>query len=313
MIHDLLPASSEAPRCSEFARSLAASPVGTGLFLERVILVAVPLPWPKPAVGHELLKAANKHVTGSAVASRLFAAEPWAEHDAGEVLVEVYERVGLEVRVATTRVADAGLESEMERIASIPLGELDGEPLDGSVMLVCTQGSHDICCGVDGVVFADELARERPEVGLRRVSHTGGHRYAPTLLALPDLRMWAFADLDLVDRIVAGAVEDADLARRCRGSLVARVGPSQVAENAVRMAVGELAAAPQIDVTEIEPASRFACTVRVADRAWWVAVDVSRDIPTIACEAAGGLPSKLGREFAWGEPVEVLPVAEGVA
>ena len=69
------------------------------------------------------------------------------------------------------------------------------DPPDLAV-LICTQGSHDICCGSEGTKLADELEQRAPGLNVFRVSHTGGHRFAPTAMTLPDGRMWAYLDAD---------------------------------------------------------------------------------------------------------------------
>lgn len=53
-------------------------------------------------------------------------------------------------------------------------------------LLVCTHGSRDRCCGSQGVKLARLLRDTLPgEVEIWEVSHLGGHRFAPTLWALP--------------------------------------------------------------------------------------------------------------------------------
>lgn len=57
--------------------------------------------------------------------------------------------------------------------------------LDHPLVLVCTHGKRDQCCGIlGGKVFA-KLHSVRP-AWLWQSSHLGGHRFAPTLLSLPD-------------------------------------------------------------------------------------------------------------------------------
>lgn len=304
---DLMPVSAETPRCSEFARSIGVLPPGTGLFLDRVILVTVPLPWPKPALDHPMLMGANALVNEATAPSRLFAAEPIDN----ATRVEVYERAG-----AGTVLHGWVLDAEMTidplvgAIVDAPVGELAGVAVAGAsdvgsvdpepTFLVCTQGSHDICCGVDGVELADEIEAKRDYV-VRRVSHTGGHRFAPTFLSFPEGRMWAFADLALVDRIAAGTATADDHRTKARGWWGAPVGPAQAAECAVR---AELAddpfREPVIDaVPSGDGSSPKSFDIAVGDRSWRVDVAVERLIPSIACEAPGGLPSKPGREFSW--------------
>jgi hypothetical protein len=309
VVHDLMPVSTEAPRCSEFARSIGVLPPGTGLFLDRVVLVSSPLPWPKPALNHEWLKPSASLLGASSVTSRLFAAEPVGD----DVLVEVYERQGPAAVLYRWKLAGAeAIASVVASVANAAVGELgDIEVADvanrvagdasAPTFLVCTQGSHDSCCGTSGVALADEIDKSRPDYVVRRVSHTGGHRFSPTFLAFPEGRMWAFADLALVDRIASNAATPDDYRHHARGWWGAKVGPAQVAECAVR---SELADQPFVE-PQVKPvngaegraATQFAVTVE--ELSWLVDVRVERNIPTIACESPGGLPVKPGREFAW--------------
>ena len=80
-------------------------------------------------------------------------------------------------------------------------GSSSYEQPNGSVreMLVCTHGTRDACCGKFGYsvysllrhVFAPDL-----DGAMRawRVSHLGGHRFAPNLLDFPDGRYWGRLD-----------------------------------------------------------------------------------------------------------------------
>lgn len=304
-----MPVSTEAPRCSEFARSIDVLPPGSGLFLDRVVLISVPLPWPKPALAHDMLGGLAPLLQASAVRTRLFAMEPTTPH----VVVEVYERSGAST---LARQWTLGVHNELtpliSALAKTDLGRLDTVTVDGvedtapmhlvpPTFLVCTQGSHDSCCGTSGVALADEITNARPDYVVRRVSHTGGHRFSPTFLALPSGRMWAFADLELVDRVANGHVTAHDFVHHARGWWGAKVGAAQVAENAVRAEHPDLvnlaASVVATPAADGEASTSFAVTV--GEHSWQVDVRVARTIPTIACEAPGGLPAKPGREFSW--------------
>jgi hypothetical protein len=63
--------------------------------------------------------------------------------------------------------------------ASLP-GARDAEP----ALLVCTNGRRDVCCAVRGRPLAAAAARVGPG-RVWEVSHTGGHRFAPTAVLLP--------------------------------------------------------------------------------------------------------------------------------
>jgi hypothetical protein len=57
----------------------------------------------------------------------------------------------------------------------------DAEPM----VLVCTHGVRDACCAVRGRPIVTTLARALPEQ-VWECTHLGGHRFAGTLLSLPD-------------------------------------------------------------------------------------------------------------------------------
>jgi len=60
------------------------------------------------------------------------------------------------------------------------VGEFDPEPL----YLVCAHSKRDVCCAVRGRPLAAALEARRPG-RVWECSHTGGHRFAPIVLALP--------------------------------------------------------------------------------------------------------------------------------
>ncbi len=56
---------------------------------------------------------------------------------------------------------------------------------DGPLWLVCTNGRRDLCCAEAGRPIAAALSERWPEATWE-TTHLGGHRFAGTLLALPD-------------------------------------------------------------------------------------------------------------------------------
>jgi len=96
----------------------------------------------------------------------------------------------------------------------------DTAPSGPTDILICGHGRRDRCCGTLGTSLALELAAGKiggDNTRLWRTSHTGGHRFAPTIIVLPEATVWAFADADMVERIVRrdGALDD--LVPRYRG------------------------------------------------------------------------------------------------
>lgn len=121
--------------------------------------------------------------------------------------------------------------------ASLP-GARDAEP----TLLVCTNGRRDVCCAVRGRPLASAASRIAPG-RVWEVSHTGGHRFAPTAVLLPWGQTYA-----RIDEQAAGWVLEASrtghtpaellgpLHDRGRSPLAAA---AQCAESHVRAALGE--------------------------------------------------------------------------
>ena len=109
-------------------------------------------------------------------------------------------------------------------------------------LLICTNGRRDVCCAVRGRPLAAHAARLGPG-RVWEVSHTGGHRFAPTAVLLPwgqtfarlDERTagWVLeaSDTGHVPRELLGAIHD-----RGRSPLPA---PAQCAESHVRALIEE--------------------------------------------------------------------------
>jgi hypothetical protein len=81
-------------------------------------------------------------------------------------------------------------------------------------LIVCTHASVDACCGTFGYPLFQAL-RERHgsggQVRVWRVSSFGGHRFAPSLIDLPEGRFWGNVEVERMAEIVdrAGPVKQA--------------------------------------------------------------------------------------------------------
>ena len=97
-------------------------------------------------------------------------------------------------------------------------------------MLVCGHGRRDVCCGSQGTALVTGCPRDPARFGgtvrLWRTSHTGGHRFAPTAIVLPQGTVWAYLDADALRRITFRQGPLDDLLPRYRGC--AGVGPAAV-------------------------------------------------------------------------------------
>lgn len=119
---------------------------------------------------------------------------------------------------------------------------LPGAGLSPPALLICTNGRRDVCCAVRGRPLAAAAADIDPE-RVWEVSHTGGHRFAPTAVLLP----WGQALARLTDE-TAGLLLRSSLTNEIPRNLL---GPThdrgrsalapdlQAAESFVRHLLGE--------------------------------------------------------------------------
>jgi hypothetical protein len=296
----LLPAAEEQPRCASHARSINTDPCGNALFIDALILVEIPLPWPKPIFEHPLLEGFTSMGDTSLGSTRVLAAVPSGTQPGIRVIV--YQRDEIGVQSWGFRPTDP---AELARFAN-QIKTAHPEELDITLdkfhppeiaVLICTQGSHDVCCGSEGTRFASELEDMAPGLAIFRVSHTGGHRFAPTALTIPDGRMWGYLDTQSMLSILELTGDVHGLSKYCRGWWGAPSGPGQVAERAVFERVGwDMDLTPR-ELRVDETASGWTVTLSVALEKWTVEIIQGREVPMISCRAEGGMPAKPAYEY----------------
>ncbi len=70
-------------------------------------------------------------------------------------------------------------------------------------ILVCTHGTVDVACAKFGYPLYKHLRENADDtVRIWRVSHFGGHLYAPTLMDMPKGDYWAYVDNSIGEQIV---------------------------------------------------------------------------------------------------------------
>ena len=225
------PGTEEAPRCSEWARSVDLDPVGSVGSYRGYVMVEVPLPWPRDVSEIPYLGPISRWA--GAAGFRVQALVPRPERDPRLV---VHTAGGGDWWTGYTRRSGAagGVSAEgLVELAESLAGQLPGAGETGDRdrdVLVCTHGRRDVCCGSAGTGLALELlagggfdgggagsSAAGGRVAVYRTSHTGGHRFAPTFLILPEGTGWAFADPDLVRSVVDRTVNFDAVAGHYRG------------------------------------------------------------------------------------------------
>ncbi len=223
--------------CALFTRACGEDPIGMATPYDRWLLIEVPPPWPydlwqsgrAPASVREVVRIAQE----CGLKVRVLAIAPDAEYsrpDRARVIdlrrpagpFAVFERREFVVPVARVdeligalfvHPAPGGASGGSNDLPSLARGDLAsferyrqdaGHVRD---LLVCTHGSVDPCCARFGVPLYQTLRRDYAAASggrLRvwRVSHFGGHRFAPTILDLPEGRSWAHVGPELLDCLV---------------------------------------------------------------------------------------------------------------
>lgn len=324
-----MPAGDDALRCAAHATAIGTDPGGTSISADAVALVETPLPWPKPVFANGLLGGFRPMMDLHVGPTRVLAVVPPDErgqHSSSGVAL--HWRVGASTRSAYFEADGTdGLRGLFAHLAHRSPGDpvppragfaSVGYAENERAVLICTQGSHDVCCGSEGTRLAadfeavlrayraadaDEPYAGAPTAGGRvtvyRVSHTGGHRFAPTAMTLPDGRMWASIEAGEIATILDRTADATAMAPRCRGWWGAPTGPAQVAERAVFARVGWPLEdmARHVRFGPSGPGTGWDVEIVAAARAWTVSVEAGRTVPTIACRALGGLPAKPATEF----------------
>ena len=323
----LLPAADDAPRCSAHTSAIGADPGGTAISADAVALVEAPLPWPKPVFASGLLEGFTPMTDLAIGLTRVLAAvPPDGRRRRDGIPVTIHWRTGAGTRSAYFEAdgrdglrglfAHLGDHSPADPVAHGTGFASVGYAENERAVLICTQGSHDVCCGSEGTRLAadfeavlrayqsiDEPYAGAPtasgRIAVYRVSHTGGHRFAPTAMTLPDGRMWAGIEAGELASILDRTADAAALAPRCRGWWGAATGPAQAGERAVLAEAGWPleSMAREVRLRRTPDAWEVDVLAAEAGRAWTVTVGESRTVPTIACRALGGLPAKPATEF----------------
>jgi hypothetical protein len=176
------------------------------------------------------LEVAEKRA-GRELAIRLFQRESRPPTEAVEVLA-LDPRRRRSARVPAVRIDE--LAALLRRFLE---GEAIGAPIAAPTLLVCTDGRHDRCCAAHGRPLFDavrgEVAKRGLDVDVAQASHLGGHRFASTVLALPEGRLYGRLDAAQAGGLVEAAANGKVLAEHDRGHL-ALPEIEQVAEAAAR-------------------------------------------------------------------------------
>lgn len=183
-------------RCAPWTFELGVDPIGSAVRFDRLVTVEVPLPWPAD-VG-DLPWIAE---LGEPEGVRVQTIVPEVARTDGSVLVTRWDRSGARFQGTDWLVAAPDVPVALAAVAAGEDAPGVPEPAPDEV-LVCGHGTRDRCCGGSGTRLAVEARAALPRWRIRRTSHLGGHRFAPTALTLPEGRVWAYLDAESLAGIV---------------------------------------------------------------------------------------------------------------
>lgn len=166
-------------------------------------------------------------------------------------------------------------------------------------LLVCTNGKRDVCCAVRGRPIALQASATHPGA-VWECSHTGGHRFSPTGIALPSGQTYArltgeLAELALQAERRREVPDELANATHNRGRSCFK-SPVQVAEAFVRQHISERKGAALTASGSQAADGVWRCEVTHTDGRSWTVDVTSEDGPELraSCAKAPG-PSTVWR------------------
>lgn len=224
-------------RCSTWTREQGVDPIGSAGSYAGYLLVEWPLPWPRDV--SEIPELADVAGAARRADHRIQALVPVPGRGPARVV-----HYGWDAGLGryTGREAPAGADPAGTALALLSGTEPPGTAeVTGRDLLICGHGRRDRCCGSLGVSLQEQLGADGVlPAGVRawRTSHTGGHRFAPTAILLPEGTCWGFLDAAALAAIVERRGAASDQTGRYRGC-AGLAGPAvQALEREVLAEVG---------------------------------------------------------------------------
>ncbi len=217
--------------CADFSRQVGEDIIGSGTNHPTYILIECPHPWTPNAFESQSipdnLKSLVDEVKQKRTSMKFLLIESARSKSTKytKVLIFEKEKEGLSKGY---QKHEFNVET-FEKVAGVLSQYLAGEPPDCASeknqtrdILVCTHGSHDKCCARYGNPFYREALATVANLSLTDVrvwkaSHFGGHRFAPTMIDLPEGRYYGVLDRESFNSILTRTGDIKCLNRIYRG------------------------------------------------------------------------------------------------
>lgn len=268
-------------------------PIGTAGHYRHFVLVEWRLPWKRDLFDDQALaevQLAVERATERSEPTRVLGLVPGtgSGSPAGTARIIRYSHTGSAYDRTEAMV-------ELDRFADTIVEVVDGaqpaplhDPGDVRDLLICSHGRRDRRCGAEGLKLFERLASRWEDVRVWRISHTGGHRFAPTGISFPEGWFWGNLDAQICEQIVARTGDRAELAHHLRGN--AALPPAgQILDRDAWVELGwPWAARPRAAELEELDEERTAVTLSPLRGAGArsAIIGVGRRVPTMACDSA---------------------------
>lgn len=290
--------------CTDLSRRLGVDPAGTASQIRSWLLLEAPGPWGEGARDDAF--ADSLGAAGERLLRHLRATEQLTP-----LIIRRPGRAGRASDGAPVLLlgSTAGGRGWLERLPARALPDVDlealaagrpghGEPVDGPVFAVCTNGSVDRCCAVLGRPLVAALADAHPE-HTWEVSHVGGCEFGANLLVLPQAALHGRLAPEDGLRVAAaafdGRTDTAQLRGLCGRSCFAGAAEVELRRRLALPAYDDVAVVaedPHDDVLDAghgpEPAG--ADVVLRAGGSLWRAVARTRELGTFTSVCDGTAP-----------------------
>ena len=236
--------------CSELSQLLEEDPIGTAPIWDKCIVIELPSPWSaKIEESKKFDKSITRHIdklnqAGQSI--RLQCILPDKQYSKpgmrrvilftkdSELLISAHR---LEYLIPEEQLTDLCMSILETRQQPIKYENFKQEYESMRDILVCTHGNRDRCCGSIAVPLYNRLRNEHRKspdrvnsIRIWRTSHTGGHRFAPTVIDLPQARYWAYVDNLTIDTIIYKSGSITKLNKSYRGCALVSSVQEQNAE-----------------------------------------------------------------------------------
>jgi hypothetical protein len=195
--------------CSDSSRQIGEKVIGSATHYETYILVECPPPWTTEAFDSKWvpnnLRILVEEVKRAKLPIRFLLIANDQSHRLEESTLLIYQKQkGLSQGYQKQEFLLPNIEQVAGVVKKILRGSIPEYEQQRSItrdILVCTHGSHDKCCARYGNSFYFSAQNTISHLSLENVriwrsSHFGGHRFAPTMIDLPEGRYYGTLEQD---------------------------------------------------------------------------------------------------------------------